>query len=131
MTLEEFYRICDSIRPDKHGCLKYPSKTRSGYHRTVEINGRLFKAHRLALERKLGRPIQPGYFVLHHCDWPSCVSPDHLYEASKRKERIRKLIKRPKNQERLENWRNSPESLAHLKRMRDQYRKARGLPPED
>jgi hypothetical protein len=126
MTLEEFYRICDSIRPDKHGCLKYPSKT--GYSAKVRINGREFRAHRLALERELERPILPGHHALHHCDWPSCVNPDHLYEGQRYKERV---IKSSEHQARVEDWRYSPQGLAHLKRMRDQYRKARGLPPED
>ena len=92
MTLEEFYRICDSIQPDKYGCLKYPSKAPPGYHRNVQINGGQFKAHRLALERKLGRLIRPGYFARHTCGWPSCVNPNHLYEnPRKHKERPKQL----------------------------------------
>jgi hypothetical protein len=32
-------------------------------------------------------------------------------------------------EERVKDWRNSPESLEHLKRMRDQYRKATTITP--
>ena len=39
-------------------------------------------AHRVALERKLGRPIKPGYFSLHHCDNPPCNNPAHLFEGT-------------------------------------------------
>jgi hypothetical protein len=35
-------------------------------------------AHRLALERKLGRDLVHGEYALHECDTPSCVNPDHL-----------------------------------------------------
>lgn len=39
---------------------------------------KLVRAHRLAFERAYG--IYPGkLFVLHRCDVPSCVNPDHLF----------------------------------------------------
>lgn len=39
-------------------------------------------AHRLALELKLGRPIQPGLHTLHECDNPPCCNGDHLREGT-------------------------------------------------
>ena len=82
MTLEEFYRICDNIKPDEYGCLHYPGAARGFYFR-VSIKGEGGRrVHRLALERKLGRRIRPGYQALHTCDYPSCVQFSHLYEGT-------------------------------------------------
>ncbi len=48
-----------------------------GYGR-VTINGRRELAHRWAWLLVNG-PIPEGLWVLHHCDNPQCVRPDHLY----------------------------------------------------
>lgn len=35
-------------------------------------------AHRLALERKIGRELIQGEYAMHSCDTPACVNPTHL-----------------------------------------------------
>jgi hypothetical protein len=81
-TLEDIYRIFDAIQPDEYGCLNYP-RAWPGYAIRIRVNGKRIFAHRLALERKLGRPINPGFLACHHCDWPSCINSDHLYEGTR------------------------------------------------
>jgi hypothetical protein len=81
-TLEDIYRIFDAIQPDEYGCLSHP-KAWPGLPVRVSVKGKRIYAHRVALERKLGRPINPGFLACHHCDWPSCVNPDHLYEGTR------------------------------------------------
>jgi hypothetical protein len=48
-----------------------------GYGKFV-VHGRQVGAHRVAWEIYRG-PIPDGLHVLHKCDTPSCVNPDHLF----------------------------------------------------
>lgn len=64
------------------GCILWPhSKDRKGYG-WVKADGRTTRAHRVALEHRLGRPIGPGLFACHSCDTPACVNPEHLWEGT-------------------------------------------------
>ena len=49
----------------------------AGYGR-MRFQGRHVKAHRLSLELHLGYQIPSDQMVLHSCDQPSCVNPEHL-----------------------------------------------------
>lgn len=67
------------VQPDSAGCLIWQDrKDRDGYGimSTGRRGGR--RAHRLSLERKIGRALAPGEQSLHSCDVPSCVNPEHL-----------------------------------------------------
>jgi len=68
------------------GCWLWTAcKDQSGYGRLgARVDGSffVFKAHRLSWELAHG-PIPEGVCVLHRCDTPSCVRPDHLFLGSK------------------------------------------------
>lgn len=58
------------------GCWLWPNTTPLGYARI----GKVPKfAHRIAWERANARVVPDGLFVLHRCDVPNCVNPDHLF----------------------------------------------------
>lgn len=53
-----------------YGCVAYP-----GLRRPIG-------AHRVALELKLGRALEPGEQACHACDNPPCCNPLHLFVGS-------------------------------------------------
>lgn len=73
------------------GCWNFKGcKTKSGYGR-IRVNGVHWMAHRYSLSCHLGRPIADGMVVMHLCDNPSCVNPEHLKEGTQ-KENIEDCI---------------------------------------
>lgn len=66
-----------SIPEPNSGCLLWLAYTDpSGYGR-LHFNGRQRLAHRLSYENAKG-PIPAGLHLLHKCDVPCCINPDHL-----------------------------------------------------
>lgn len=45
----------------------------------IQINGKCYQVHRVVYEYASGKMIEPGIFVCHTCDNPSCCNPDHLF----------------------------------------------------
>jgi HNH endonuclease len=64
---------------DKNGCWiwRRDTNTREGHGR-ITYEGARMMAHRASFLAFVG-PIPPGLQVLHRCDVPACVNPDHLF----------------------------------------------------
>jgi hypothetical protein len=73
----EYFLTAIKEHGDKDECLLWPHALNKGYgicnHK---------KVHRLALEYKLNRPIEPGLFSCHKCVNKHCFNPKHLYEGT-------------------------------------------------
>lgn len=67
-------------------------KDRDGYGIFGIKNVGQFKAHRFSLMLE-GVDIPKGYIVMHHCDNPSCVCPEHLKPATVAENNLDKKLK--------------------------------------
>lgn len=54
-----------------------------GEYGVFRLDGTSVRAHRVALQLKLGRSIRVGYLACHTCDNPPCCNPAHLYEGTR------------------------------------------------
>jgi len=75
------------------GCWILPNKPRpDGYVRICLGKGKNVYAHRFFYEMLIG-DIDDGLNVLHHCDNPRCVCPDHLFLGTQKDNAIDREIK--------------------------------------
>lgn len=85
LPLRFWAKVAKGAEPD--GCWEWTGCLSNGYGRfglraTATRAARTEYAHRLALEARLGRPLESGKEAMHACDNPRCVRPEHLSEGS-------------------------------------------------
>jgi hypothetical protein len=72
----EEQRFFEKVIKLDNGCWGWTSAVSHG-RGMFYVNGKTVKAYRYIYELNNG-PIQHGLFVMHSCDNPICVNPDHL-----------------------------------------------------
>lgn len=79
--------------PPETGCWIYKTAVKWGRgYGQFWLNGKTIPAHRASYILFKG-PIPPGLFVLHQCDDPPCVNPDHLHLGT-RADNAREAVER-------------------------------------
>lgn len=72
-------RFIDKFIPEPNsGCWLWTAYTLPKGYGRIKVDGKAVLAHRVSHELHVG-PIPEGLHVLHRCDTPSCVNPDHLF----------------------------------------------------
>jgi hypothetical protein len=61
------------------GCWTWTGQTMDFGYGVLSVNRRPRLAHRLSWELDNSSPVHPSINVLHRCDNPPCVRPDHLF----------------------------------------------------
>jgi len=74
------YRFWDKVRKSDTCWLWVASKDSSGYG-LFRFEGKVHKAHRVSWFLAYGE--HPKFCVLHKCDTPACVNPDHLFSGTR------------------------------------------------
>jgi hypothetical protein len=65
------------------GCWLWMGATVQKGYGQLQIGGKFKRAHRVVFEMLRGQ-IPEGLNLLHHCDVPCCVNPDHLYPGTQK-----------------------------------------------
>lgn len=75
-------RVMSRVQKEQGGCwLWIGLKNKDGYGRFAERRNRMVLVHRWLYEQTTGEPIA-GLVLMHKCDTPACVNPDHLTPGS-------------------------------------------------
>ena len=90
MTIAETFWDCCKRQSD--GCWEWQRGKDSCGYGILSINSKMKKATRHAWEITHGA-IPDGLCVLHTCDNPSCINPDHLFLGTQKDNAIDRTIK--------------------------------------
>lgn len=71
-------RLMDGVKIAESGCWEWTrNKSGKGYG-AISFQGKKNYAHRVSLAVFSGFDIKSPFYVMHKCDNPICVNPDHL-----------------------------------------------------
>ena len=97
----------DSYTIASNGCWIWKNCKRPDGYGLLHVNGKLYSAHRYSILGEEDNPL----CVLHKCDNPSCVNPDHLFLGTRMDNHLDAV---KKGRAKLLGWKNK--NKTHCKR---------------
>ncbi len=79
--IERFWSRVDKTSSDR-GCWMWQGKPQNKGYGQLEVEGRSWLAHVFCWTLEQGK--EPALNLLHSCDTPLCVNPDHLREGTQK-----------------------------------------------
>jgi hypothetical protein len=97
-------------------CWKWTAGKHNAGYGVFWEKGRFYKAHRWSWERERG-PIPDGLNLLHKCDNPACVRPDHLFLGTQ-KDNVNDMVSKGRHGivTQREKWPGRGEKFSNKKR---------------
>ena len=91
----KLHEIFASTTISEKGCLEWTKSLNNKGYGTVYYNGKQGLVHRVTDQAANG-PIPKGLFVLHRCDNPKCINPEHLFVGTA-KDNVHDMIAKGRN----------------------------------
>lgn len=77
LSPKDLTRFYSKYSENPSGCFLWHGTIGHGGYGQMKVRGKMLYAHRISYETTFG-PIHPRLLVMHHCDIPQCVNPEHL-----------------------------------------------------
>jgi len=110
-------RLMEKVARQANDCWQWTGNHHQYGYGLLKIDGKQIRAHRISWELKNGA-IPAGLHILHRCDTPSCVNPDHLFLGTQADNIADKLAKgRQARGERLHSSKLKVVQVIEIKRL--------------
>jgi hypothetical protein len=106
----------------ENGCIETSFKKNIWGYSQMKIDGKMASCHRVSYGEFIG-PIPDGLCILHKCDNPACINPEHLF-AGTQLENIKDMVEKRRSMHGIKNVMSklTPDIVAEIRKRKRHYR---------